>query len=405
VYAEDVESNVFLSWQWLHDQFKRRAGIVCILAVKVTGDISGASQFCAFMPLKKQLVLSRQDAEFMMVYRLAGNYWADYTGLICRPDSVTHAIPELGRCLAQLPWAKMYLECLKISDTRLQLLLAPLNGYPFARVEKARRDTADAYDLLRAPRIALPASFDDYLAQQVSANTRQRIRRYWRKFENDSSLVIRSTTDDTQEQDLQSFERLWAQRWRHDKGSKTESLARRYRLIIAQGLDSRTLQVQVMERRGRCVAMNANYIDPVRREVLFYVGARDQSFTELPAGLLLQVQAVRDAIDQGYRFYDFLSGDEPYKYSLGASDQQLHSLVLSRDPTDCPGECPGLRLERALDPECLETALSELMTVQRTGSDELVEKLYAQLKLAWPDEIKVVRSHEKWRMKKHHTRR
>ena len=39
---------------------------------------------------------------------------------------------------------------------------------------------------------------------------------------------------------------------------------------------------------------------------------------EYSAGLLLKALTIRHAIDEGLAYYDFLRGDEAYKYDLGA---------------------------------------------------------------------------------------
>ena len=37
---------------------------------------------------------------------------------------------------------------------------------------------------------------------------------------------------------------------------------------------------------------------------------------------------IRDRIDRGEKRFDFLRGDEPYKYEWGATDQLLYRLVI-----------------------------------------------------------------------------
>jgi CelD/BcsL family acetyltransferase involved in cellulose biosynthesis len=39
---------------------------------------------------------------------------------------------------------------------------------------------------------------------------------------------------------------------------------------------------------------------------------------------------LKEAIEQGRSCVDFMRGDEPYKYDLGAKDQQVYRLVLKR---------------------------------------------------------------------------
>jgi CelD/BcsL family acetyltransferase involved in cellulose biosynthesis len=39
---------------------------------------------------------------------------------------------------------------------------------------------------------------------------------------------------------------------------------------------------------------------------------------------------IRDAVEAGLPFFDFLRGDEPYKYDLGGKDYPLYRMVVKR---------------------------------------------------------------------------
>ena len=47
-------------------------------------------------------------------------------------------------------------------------------------------------------------------------------------------------------------------------------------------------------------------------------------------GLLLKALCIRDAIENGLTYFDFLRGSEQYKYHLGAQTYNLYSLVVNR---------------------------------------------------------------------------
>jgi hypothetical protein len=64
-------------------------------------------------------------------------------------------------------------------------------------------------------------------------------------------------------------------------------------------------------------------------ELLFYIGSRDETFDDLPPGFVLHAYSIRHAIENGFTTYDFLCGNEPYKYSFGAQDHHTRCIVLS----------------------------------------------------------------------------
>ena len=48
-------------------------------------------------------------------------------------------------------------------------------------------------------------------------------------------------------------------------------------------------------------------------------------------GLLLKARCLQGAIEEGKEYFDFLRGDERYKYALGAKDVKLLRLRLQRN--------------------------------------------------------------------------
>jgi CelD/BcsL family acetyltransferase involved in cellulose biosynthesis len=61
-----------------------------------------------------------------------------------------------------------------------------------------------------------------------------------------------------------------------------------------------------------------------------YNAAYDPALGSLSLGIASHAFAVRDAIAQGFKIYDLLRGDEPYKYDLGAVDRWLWRLEAVR---------------------------------------------------------------------------
>jgi len=49
----------------------------------------------------------------------------------------------------------------------------------------------------------------------------------------------------------------------------------------------------------------------------------------LSSGIVLLSQCIRDAIERGLGVFDFLQGDEEYKYRFGATDVELRRLTVA----------------------------------------------------------------------------
>jgi CelD/BcsL family acetyltransferase involved in cellulose biosynthesis len=61
-----------------------------------------------------------------------------------------------------------------------------------------------------------------------------------------------------------------------------------------------------------------------------YNSGYDPEFSGLSVGLVSKALCLQWAIEQGMTGLDFLRGDEPYKYDLGAQDQKIYRLTLRR---------------------------------------------------------------------------
>ncbi len=63
---------------------------------------------------------------------------------------------------------------------------------------------------------------------------------------------------------------------------------------------------------------------------LLYNSGYDPAYSNLSAGLLNKAMAIKQAIEAGKRSFDFLRGDERYKYDLGGRDRRVFRLTLRR---------------------------------------------------------------------------
>jgi CelD/BcsL family acetyltransferase involved in cellulose biosynthesis len=65
-------------------------------------------------------------------------------------------------------------------------------------------------------------------------------------------------------------------------------------------------------------------------DIYLYNSAYDPAYSSLSVSLLLKVFNIRDAVEHGKKRFDFLSGDEPYKYDLGGHDVPLYQCLITR---------------------------------------------------------------------------
>ena len=83
-----------------------------------------------------------------------------------------------------------------------------------------------------------------------------------------------------------------------------------------------------MELEGKLVAASLCFDYGTTR--LLYNSGYDLEYSYYSVGLLLNALCLRDAIEQGKVYFDFLRGSEPYKYHLGGQNQILYQMVVKR---------------------------------------------------------------------------
>jgi len=275
-----------------------------------------------------------------------------------------------------------------MSQQRLELLGRSFPENLFKAKRVASTDNQGTVDLSICPGIELPASYDEYLETHVRPKTRQKIRRFERKVQIQKTLDIRLSTADTLDEDLDSFAHLWCQRYRTIKGIGVYRKATIYRTILSQGFLSGLMQILVLSEGDQPVAIHANYIDHSKSHLLFYVTARSEKFRTVPAGLLLHTRSIRIAIDNGLRYYDLLRGNEKYKYSLGAQDQQILNLRVKRRNWS-PGKA-------FLDEDCIQQALNVTRKLSSRLRTSALERLYCQMLESWPNHPAVLKQYSQW---------
>jgi CelD/BcsL family acetyltransferase involved in cellulose biosynthesis len=64
---------------------------------------------------------------------------------------------------------------------------------------------------------------------------------------------------------------------------------------------------------------------------MFYNAGSDPTALDLSPGVLLAAECVRFAAAEGKRKFDFLRGNEPYKYTWGSVDEPIQRLLVRRD--------------------------------------------------------------------------
>jgi tetratricopeptide (TPR) repeat protein len=366
VYDADDEAQIYLSWQWLSGWLSCIPGPWFILAAKERD--AADLPYVGFFPLRLQTTIEKSDV-FGDV-RMAGNFAADYTGLICKPEAEHKVIPAFARTVRQMNWARLHLDNVRISERRWRLLTAcfPKASFHATKVDKIIK--TDGVDNSLCPYATLPNDWNSYL-DALSTNTRQKIRRLLKQIEASSEYRITVATPETFDRDLKTLLGFWDAKWRARKGDRMDSLIRSNGAMLTRSFHSGLVYLPTFWHGERPVAALATLVEPRRRTFSFYMTGRDETFEGPPAGMILHAHSIRHAIAHGFVEYDFLRGNESYKYSFGCKERKIYSIVLETKS--------GRNLGGRIDPRCIPDLLQQATELHRKGQSADAEIGYRRI--------------------------
>ncbi len=260
--------------------------------------------------------MSRQDD---VVSLMGSPETFDYNDFVVRPGYEATFYPKLIESLSQQGFASLELYSLRESSPTLKYRpdLARQQGYS---VEIAQEDVAPGLDL--------PVSWDAYL-EVLSRRDRHELRRKLRRLESVQSWTWYSLTDEEQViarlGDFLSLMRVSdPEKSKFMPPQREEFFYNIARRTAQLGL----IKLFFMELGGKLVAASLCFDYGTTR--LLYNSGYDLEYSYYSVGLLLNALCLRDAIEQGKEYFDFLRGSEPYKYHLGGQNQILYQMVVKR---------------------------------------------------------------------------
>ncbi len=243
----------------------------------------------------------------------------DYHEMVTVKDRDAELLPLLFDSVAAQSWNLMDLRSIRQDSPILRYFpdLAQARGYT---TELAKEDVS--------PGLVLPATWEEYLTG-LSKKDRHELRRKLRRLESQAAYnfyVINGTS--APEGYLEDFFTLMRDS-RYDKAIFLTPERERFFRHMAQELArAGILKVFFMEVSGQRVA-SALCFDYGQTRFLYNSGYNPE-YGALSVGLLLKALCLQQAIEEKKTYFDFLRGDEPYKYDLGAKDVQLYRLTIRR---------------------------------------------------------------------------
>ena len=182
------------------------------------------------------------------------------------------------------------------------------------------------------PVIPLPATFDEYLAM-LNKKQRHEVRRKRRRLMEAARHVRHHIVgpDEDLDRAMDIFIDLHRRSTPEKAAFMTPRMAAFFRDIARLARERHWLHLSFLEVDDRPVATLLCF-DFQERRMVYNSGFDPSVARALSPGVNLVVMDIEDAIRRGLKVFDFLQGDEEYKFRLGAQPTYVYRLRLRRTP-------------------------------------------------------------------------
>ena len=301
----------FLTWQWQKTwwEYHKQAHRLRIITVN-----SKNGGLCGIAPLYSEDTRGEQKLRL-----LGGSDLCDNLDFIVTKGEEAHFCHTLLSYLTSSAASQtsLCLNSLPQQSPTLHLLKEVAHGRNYG-LDIQLEDTA--------PLLDLPSDFDTYLTTLTKKN-RHEIRRKMRRAEKTARISFQKI--DLPSRVMHSIP-LFLELFRKSAPKKDAFLNRQreqFFLSIAQEFSREGwLELFALSFDEKVVAylLCFNY----HGTLYLYNSAYDPAYYNLSPGIVAISYCLKDAINRGIKRFDFLRGNEAYKYHFGAKDQNLYTLTL-----------------------------------------------------------------------------
>ena len=184
--------------------------------------------------------------------------------------------------------------------------------------------------LMPVPAISLPGDWETYLSTMVQKKERQEIRRKLRRSEG-GGAVTWTMVDSLVGHDVEAETEAFLQLMSHnaDKaGFLTPGMRQQFHAITRAAAENGWLRLAFLEVNGQKAAAYLTF--DYGNRLYVYNSAIDPRFNTLSPGWVLLANLLRWAIENKHAAFDFLRGEEDYKFRFGAVAGTIYRVQAGR---------------------------------------------------------------------------
>ncbi len=241
----------------------------------------------------------------------------DYQDFLVIPNHETEFFNEIGLYIKSSNHTSIEINSIPENSTTIPFMdkLAESNKWDF------EQSTEDVCPLLK-----LPESWESYFSI-LNKKDRHELRRKFRRLDDQSDHTIQQlTTSEDIINSMDDFFTLMSKSGHHKAEFLTPIMKVYFEKLCIELSKENWTRLYFMEidnkKVSACIAFDYNNIR------YLYNSGFDPDYQNLSCGLLLNATSLKDSIEHNFESFDFLRGDESYKYHLGAQDTTIYTIKL-----------------------------------------------------------------------------
>ncbi|MDD5313202.1 MAG: GNAT family N-acetyltransferase [Dehalococcoidia bacterium] len=172
----------------------------------------------------------------------------------------------------------------------------------------------------------LPDTLEKYIAS-LSGKQRHELLRKERRLNEEGNVKFRIETRAAQE-DINTFLHFFQESRSDKKSFLTPEIESFFKAVISSMSDQNKLAMGVLEINS--VPAAATLCFDYQNDTYLYNSGYDPSYRWLSVGLLSKYFCIKDSIAKNKRRFDFLKGDEQYKYHLGGTATPVYRCIINK---------------------------------------------------------------------------
>ena len=246
---------------------------------------------------------------------IGGTDLFDYQDFIFKKGCEEKAIKTFLGHVASLSW------------NEIELLSIPENSLNIDLLERLSGDFGFSFEasvLETSPGKYLPETWEEYISGLSKKNRHELKRKFKRIQEQGYEFYICQESDLLNS--LSDFFRLHKLSSVDKFDFMTPEREKFFTEIAIHHMKNKQMNLSFVEMDGVRVA--TSFCFDYGNSTFLYNSGYDRDFSSLSVGLICNALVIKSSINQGKKFFDFLRGDERYKYHLGGTDKSVYKIVL-----------------------------------------------------------------------------